>query len=550
MFGQLFIVRIRAAEKALREGRVDEAFRLAMAPDLREHKRGLAVLAGLSQKFLERAREHYRADRFSEALLDLDRAEVGAAKGDDKLRNELLELRKFVQTVATETNRNDQSRRRRMEEAVRRIEDGSLAAGRRILEEASAGDSPAARAREGAERRLSELREVLAQAQTALEAGQFSAAADRIRRARRMDTHAAEVIRLEADLCGRVIASAKHAMIEGKLGRAESELACLGDVGSSLPERRELAGWLNLAKEAAGNLAAGRYADAKRNAMGMARRLPEARWVSTVIEQVRQMEELHAGLSAGPLGETVRITSPLRAPMGNEKAGDLPLHRPAAAPLDETIAVSPIGRARAGIEGAQAPPKAAEKLLLLVDGGGSFLLVRGTAASVGRVAADHPADVPLFSDLAERHLNVTRVEDDYFAFATKEIEICGRRTLHTLLRDGDRMVLGRKAKLTFRLPSRRSATAVLELSDTTKMPNDVRRVVLFDRAAMIGFGPTAHIPCRHAGSPLVLFERNGSLWVRRQDDGHADTAAKELPIGETVEVGGVSMVLRPWAVKI
>lgn len=550
MFGQLFIVRIRAAEKALLEGRVDEAFRLAMAPDLREHKRGLAVLAGLSQKFLERAREHYRADRFSEALLDLDRAEVGAAKGDDKLRNELIELRKFVQTVATETNRNDQSRRRRMEEAVRRIEDGSLAAGRRILEEASAGDSPAARAREVAERRLSELGEVLAQAQTALEAGQFSAAADRIRRARRMDTHAAEVIRLEAELCGRVIASAKHAMIEGKLGRAVNELACLGDVGSSLPELRELAGWLNLAKEAAGNLAGGRFAEAKRNAMGLVRLLPEARWVSTVIEQVRQMEELHAGLSAGPLGETMRIIGPPRSPMGNEKAGDLPGQRPGAGPLDETIAVSPIGRARMGIEGAQAPPKAAEKLLLLVDGGGSFLLVRGTAASVGRVAADHPADVPLFSDLAERHLNVTRVEDDYFAFATKEVEIGGRRTLHTLLRDGDRMVLGRKAKLTFRLPSRRSATAVLELSDTTKMPNDVRRVLLFDRAALIGFGPTAHIPCRHAGSPLVLYERNGSFWVRRHDDGHADTAAKELPIGETVEVGGVSMVLRPWAVKI
>ena len=219
--------------------------------------------------------------------------------------------------------------------------------------------------------------------------------------------------------------------------------------------------------------------------------------------------------------------------------------------MEETILVPKSDAARvAGLGVAPSPPHGAEKLLLLVDGGGSFLLVRGMAASVGRAAAEHPADVPIFSDLAERHLNVTRVEDDYFAFATKEVEIGGHRTLHTLLRDGDRMVLGRKAKLTFRLPSRRSASAVLELSDTTKMPNDVRRVILFDRAAMIGFGPTAHIPCRHAGSPLVLFERNGAFWVRRQDDGHVDTAARELPLGETIEVGGVSMVLRPWAVKV
>jgi hypothetical protein len=29
-----------------------------------------------------------------------------------------------------------------------------------------------------------------------------------------------------------------------------------------------------------------------------------------------------------------------------------------------------------------------------------------------------------------------------------------------------------------------------------------------------------------------------------------DTAARELPIGETVEIGGVSMVLRPWTMKV
>jgi hypothetical protein len=261
--------------------------------------------------------------------------------------------------------------------------------------------------------------------------------------------------------------------------------------------------------------------------------------VDATIEQVRQMEDIEAKLMAGPLGAKPAI------PAGGQGGND---HRRA---LQETIALpkSDTDRNRNGIGPVQPPARASETLLLLVDGGGSFLLIRGTAASVGRAAAEHPADVPVFSDLAERHVNIARVEDDYFAFATKEIEIGGRKTIHTLLRNGDRMVLGRKAKFTFRLPSRRSATAVLELSDTTKMPNDVRRVILFDRAAMIGVGPTAHIPCRHAGGPLVLFERNGNFWVRRQDDGHVDTAAVELPIGTTVEIGGVSMVLRPWTMK-
>jgi hypothetical protein len=78
------------------------------------------------------------------------------------------------------------------------------------------------------------------------------------------------------------------------------------------------------------------------------------------------------------------------------------------------------------------------------------------------------------------------------------------------------------------------------------MPHDVRRVVLLQHAATIGCGPTAHIPCRHAGAPLVLFERNGGLWIRRQGDGHVDTEAKALPLSEAVEIGGVSMVLQRW----
>jgi len=74
----------------------------------------------------------------------------------------------------------------------------------------------------------------------------------------------------------------------------------------------------------------------------------------------------------------------------------------------------------------------------------------------------------------------------------------------------------------------------------------VRRVVLFDQHATVGSGPNAHIMCRHAGTPLVLFERGGQLWIRQQSDGHVDTEAKSLRLGEPVEIGGVSLVVEPW----
>ena len=170
-------------------------------------------------------------------------------------------------------------------------------------------------------------------------------------------------------------------------------------------------------------------------------------------------------------------------------------------------------------------------------------------ASVGRVACDDPADVPIFSDLAERHANIARVDDDYFLFSAKDVEVAGKKTKHQLLRDGDRILLGRKAKLTFRQPSRRSATATLDLSDTTKMPQDVRRVVLFHQHATIGQGPGVHVYCRHATPALVLFERGGTLWIRPKSDGHVDTEAKQVRLGEPVEIGGVSLVVEPWQMR-
>jgi hypothetical protein len=540
MFGQLLFVRIRAAEKALRDGRLEEAFRLAMTPDLRENKRGQAVLAGLSEKFLDRAREHYRADRFAEALLDLDRADAGGV-----LKDEIAELRKYVQTVAAEHHRNDESRRRRVDDAVRRIEDGSLAAGRRMLEQASAGDAPAARVRQTAEKRAADVGEIVAQAERLMATGQFAAAAERVRRAKSIDAHSAEAARLEADLCNRVFDSARSALMEGRSARAGDELACLGELGKASPAKRELLDVLALTREAGDHVHAGRYGDARRCAMSVARQLSGAKWLVEAIEQLRQMEDLQAALGAGPLLETRNSRLETRQVARDKVRGSRESGNSAptevGGSLDDTVAIP--GRLLA-------EDSMPERLLLLVDGGGSFLVLRGGRATVGRAAAEHPADVPIFSDVAERHVHIARVDDDYFVFGTKEIEVGGLRTQHTLLRDGDRVVLGKKAKFTFRVPSRRSATAVLEMSDTTKMPNDVRRVVLLQHAATIGCGPTAHIPCRQAGAPLVLFERNGGLWIRRQGDGHVDTEAKALSIGEAVEIGGVSMVLQRWVTPV
>ncbi len=523
MFSQLQFMRLRAAEKALRDGRIDEAYRLASAPDLREHKRSLAVIEALGQKFLDRAREYYRDDKFTEAMMDLDRAQAGGQSNP-----EIDELRGYVKVVAAEKQRQDHSRHGRIDAVQKRIERGSLAAGRDMLDQAAPNDVAAKDLRRKVDERTGDASRNVEHAERLLKAGQLGEAAQRVRRAKTIDAQSEAVAQVEAKVCDAVLQNATNSLREGNLHRASNELACLGDLGKSLPQRRELSDMLAIAAEAGQCLARHAYGEARQKAMSLARKLPKAKWIEKAVEELSNLQQLHTDLAAGPLADRVNIARSMVV------RGDTPKRR--ATSLDDTTGMPALGQQGNGHD----------KLLLLVDGGGSYLIVRSPQASIGRAASDTPADVPLFSDVAERHANVARVDDGYFIFSAKDIEVARRMTKHELLRDGDRVVLGKKAKFTFRLPSRRSTTAVLDLSDTTKMPNDVRRVVLLDHHATVGSSSKSHITCRHAGPTLVLFERDGGLWIRAKSDGHVDTEAKPLNLGESIEIAGVTMVLQPW----
>lgn len=522
MFSQLATVRLKTAEKAMRDGRLDEAYRLASAADLREHRRAAAILSSLAEKFLERARNHYRADRFTDAMMDLDRAEAGGV-----LKEEIAELRSHVRTVAAEAERREQERRDRVDAAIRRIEGGSLAAGRQILERASEADQTAEHLRKVVDERAEQAASLILQAESLMAQGQTAAAADRLRRARAVDAHREELAKAESHLCRTVLDAARGALFEGRLGRCADELNCLGDLGARLPARSELTDAIASAQEAARHAAAHQYGEARRHLLALARLAPEAKWVHEIADQLRRLDDLHTLVLSGPLGERMATAAPVKK--------SPPIAR--APFLEDTVALSP----RTPL-----PGELPERLLLLVDGGGSYLLLRKDRAAVGRAAADHPADIPLLGDLAERHAEIARFDDDYFVISARDVEVGGTLSKQHLLQDGDRLVFGKKAKMTFRLPTRKSPSAALDLSDTTKMPNDVRRVVLFHHHVTIGNSASAHVRCRHAGVPLTLFERNGGLYLRARNDGHVDPGSISLPMGVSTEICGVRMVLEPW----
>jgi len=520
MFSRLLNARLKATETALEEGRLDEAYRLATSPDIAKHRRGAAVRQALGEKLYSRAREHFAAERFTEAMLDLDRAEASGYAPD-----KVTVLRGQIRTVAEEVRRQERSRQERIEAARHRIEHGSLEAGRRLLEHASEDDAAAGALRQKVVDREARAGQMVADVGRLLEHGHVADAIERFREAKALHPRAVGVGELESRICDLVLTRAKSALETGRPRQAATEIASLSDLGERRPLRRELEDALQWVGKACDALRAWRIDEAQQAIGRLLNLHPDVEWIQRAAADLKSVDERMMSLQAGPLGEALDAGSaqPARQPRRTKRS------------LKETIALPKRGTAEGPIP---------ERLLLMVDGGGSYLMHRGERVTIGRAVSNHPADVPIFSDLAERHADVAGMDDDYFLFSPREVQVNGKKVTQALLQDGDRVVLGRKAKFTFRLPSRRSASATLDMSDGTKLPDDVRRVILFRGHAIIGYGRNAHARCSTAKQSLVLFERGGELWVR--PDGHAEgpDEVRPVPIGESIEVDGVSFVLK------
>src|SRR3954466_9169801 len=71
----MLILRIRHAETALADGRLDEVFELVRDPKLRSHRRGQDLITKLVNALEKRGREHLKGARFTAALTDCERAQ-------------------------------------------------------------------------------------------------------------------------------------------------------------------------------------------------------------------------------------------------------------------------------------------------------------------------------------------------------------------------------------------------------------------------------------------------------------------------------------------
>jgi tetratricopeptide (TPR) repeat protein len=552
------ILRIKQAQLALSNGRLDEAFELAAQSDVQAHREGQELISPLVQALVQRGEAHLAAERFGEALADCDKALRlgGNLPAIGQLRTRIAE--------ASLARQRQERGRVQIAAAVRdHLENGRLTLGEGVL---AAGAQAGGAGREAMESLQRELAGRRADAQKALELAQqamdredIGLATDELIRARRIQAPNSHLMELTSKLLASVTERIRSNLELGRLDLARSVLDRtwpLAERGEEMGQFRRILDDCARARERVG---AGRHREAAQILRRLSLALPGAEWLSASAGRLEQA----AGLIEATLGGALGLSPSAGGDGdgGGADAGPGVGVAAAAAVLavgagGEAVRQGPAGPAPAppcpaGGEASPAGPEVLPaKFLMLVDGVGSYLVSRPARVTIGPVSSSGLPDLGLLADPNLPMITIERVEEDYFLRCDRAVMVNDKPTTNRLLADGDAITLsaGRaRCRIRFGLPNPASVSAVLTLSGARLPRSDVRQIVLLGREMILGPGAGAHVRADGMDAPATLHLRDGKLMCRGGGavtvDGRAMDDRLGIPMGAAVRIGTVSLVL-------
>ncbi len=532
MFGRSPPPQMKAVEEALRQRRLDQAFNLAVAGGLLGQRGARSLLEEIGGGLLHRGQDRLLERRFREAQADFDNAaRCGLPPG--RVADWQRRAREALDSAVQQKAERDAA----LADVRRRMSEGSLAGADEALHRLPTDDPERRGLSDAINNRRDEAARALSSAQHAAAEGSLAQAARQIEHARGLDRNLAGLAELEMQIVSSVTERAAEDFRQGRLAQSAKELALLGELGRSRRERTELEEALRLAREAAEALSADRYARASVLLGRLAQGGTNAKWIIDAREHLEKLESHRRSLMEGPLG---LVGGGDLSKKLNERtlAGDETL--PAAAPMAPAPPVVPAEAHLAEAAGHLLP----RRLLLRIDGVGSFLLLRGSRIGIGRSGAGSTADLPLVSDLSDRQAEIVRAGEDYFIVSEGGVDLGGRNVDHALLQDGDRIRLSPRIRLKFRRPSLKSSTAALDLGEGVRTTTDCRRVLLWEGPILMGSARECHVQLDSRAGDFLLIERGGKLYVKPTGPGGATTP---VVLGEQTAIGELRFSVADWS---
>jgi len=525
MLSRWNFARLKAAENALNEGRIDEAYERLTRPETKNNPKAQGLLDLLSASFLARARVHAQAGRYVEALADLDRLSA-----IDRFSPEARTLRERVEKEHQHRVERHAAGGDAYRKAEHDIRAGRLDAGQMAIENL---ESPERREqlREELDIRVKRNAQLLHQARESFEQDDlltacrfWEEACTKHGRTRESDSFGAE---LAQACCKRL----DDAFLNGRLEQLQTLLSTTPALQNLSPALAEYQRLIDLTHVAGRRLADADYAGLRDKLLRLQAARGDVAWIKAAQKPLDEILQARARLLSSPLGLLSASFHNLPA-FGKAAEPGIEHNRPVLDANPRRLRGAPFG---------------GESLLMLVDGTGSALMTARDLLRIGRAGAKRDLEVPIPADIQSHHADIIRDGDDYFLVARGPVRVNRKAINRTLLRHGDRIVLGKNAKMVFHKPSAKSETAVLKLSGGCRLPQDVSLVVMFRGACLIGPQAACHVQTREGDSRLVLFDKAGELFVRSAArDGRPTGSAAPLPADATRDFGDLRLTVKEY----
>jgi hypothetical protein len=524
----VLILRLKRCERALAGGRLDEAARLLQPADARAHRRGQELLDRLVVALVKRGRGHLDGGRLAPA--EADWHEAARLAGN---LPELAELRSGIDRMAEERRRDQDGRRQAVAAVQEMVRHGQLTLAGDAARSEAIGDGGAGPiVAEIAVRRAASER-LEADVEAALEAGDWEAAVQHLGGAGSLASRGGRILRLTrkvgervAGEVGRMVEAGRTDLAEGVVRRAHPLCAAHGELDA---QRRGL----EQCRVAWERLAESRFAEAREILERLAALWPRAGWITAGVNELRRAGESVEAVRGGPLGALgFGQTIPYAAPAPQLR----PQMERVAPPV---VVAAAVAAPRAGT--------AMRRLLLHVDGAGSYVILQGDRIDVGPVSASRPPDLALLTGAGAPSFTISRSDEDYFVTAGTPLDINERAATSKLLVDGDRIGVGPRCRIEFRRPNAASATAVLRVGGARLPWGGVREAILMDREVVMGASSAAHVRVRECPGAVILQAAQDGLLCRADDvitvDGRAMGRTAKVSEGARVAVGPLSFVV-------
>ena len=497
----MLFLKLRQAEVAMADGRLDEACDLLMQDEIRDHRQGQKLTNKLVARLLKRADAHFKDERIEEAQHDLRRAsrfggnQPGIAQFSEKIRD-------YVAAAAKQ-----QQQQRQVLQAVRNeMNRGEWSLGGRLLQKLSDSCSQAGLMADELEIRRESSDAAVSRARDAISGGKFDNAVNQILTIHRDYPAHPEFGPLLTEF-SQLVATQFHAeAVSGRLDRLDILFSRLGPLLKKSVELSSLKTTLAQCRSCSDAIRRSDFRLALQLARQLKPALSAAAWLDDVVSAAQQAADAQDALRSSPLAllsDFEETVVPVKA------APEPPAQRREIPRVKKSTPEANIG-----------------SWLLQVEGAGSFLVLTADSNSLGSVSSSTGSDISLMGSVTRFHID--RQQEDYFLRAKSPVGVNQKSLTEKLLVNGDRIQAGRRAGMKFLLPYAASTTAVLELGTARLQRPDIRRVILCDDTIVIGDTRNAHVPVSSGEDPFLIVYRNGRFQCR--------------PIGRNVDPANVQDV--------